>query len=918
MKNLLINTYYILSVALVAILLLPQNVVAALSDSTLVADTIATNIKTDSLENPEKDDEKSVFDAQISYSASDSMVFYGNGVGMLYGNTDVKYKDMSLSKANYVRIKLDSALIYAYPTVDSTGNLVGKPVFKDKESEYISNQIVFNFKTKKGIVKQAVTEQGDGYVISHLTKIVDKTTINMIKGKYTTCELHDNPHFYLSLSKAKVRPGKNIVAGPSHLVLLDVPIPVGLPYGFFPFNETYSSGILMPSFDTDYTRGYGFIGGGYYFALSDYADLTVTGDVYTRGTWGISANSQYIKRYKFSGGFSINYREDITGDKDMPNYQKAKNLSIRWSHTQNPKANPFRSFSASVNFSTSGYNRSNINSYYTPVNAENTKSSSISFSQRFPNNPFSITANFNVNQRTKDSTINLTLPNVSISMNRIYPFKRKKKVGKARWYEKISMSYSGTLSNSITTKENQLFSSSFVDDWRNGMSHSIPISASFNVLNYITITPSLSYKERWYLNSITKKWNDNMQKEVITTERGFKRVYDFSGGVSMNTTVYGMYIPNRKLFGDKVLALRHKADPSLSFSYRPDFGDPFWGYWDTYTRTTPDPKNKNLTISEQIYYSKFENSLYGTPGRGKVANLSFSLGNNLEMKLNNSNDTTENAKKTKIVSLIDNFSVSSGYNFAADSMQWNNFSANLRVRIKGYTLNLSGAFDPYMYALGADGKTPRRVNQLRWNHGQFPRFLGTSFSYGYTFSNDTFKRGTKNEDNQQNNELDNNQSAYEEDPNNPNKNRNLNSRNRNQSKREKKKQKNGYEEFAIPWNLSVNYSVRFGNSSEFDYEKMDYKRKFTHNLGMSGSIKLSPNWNISGTTSYDFSANRFSYTSFNVTRNLHCWTLTGNFVPFGPYKTYNFRIGVNSSMLSDLKYEKQGSRGSYVNNVTWY
>ncbi len=916
MNKLLVNTYYIWIGILVVIFLLPQYTVASLNDSTIVVDNTVKKekIKPDSISNAKTSKEKG-FDAEISYSASDSMVFYGNGAGMLYGDTHVKYKDMSLTNADHVRIKLDSALIYAYPKIDSTGVMVGKPVFKDSGAEYVSNQIVFNFKTKKGVVKQAVTEQGDGYVISKFTKIVDKTTINMTNGKYTTCDLHDNPHFYLSLSKAKVRPGKNIVAGTSHMVLLDVPIPIGLPYGFFPFNKSYSSGIKVPSFDTDYTRGYGLIGGGYYFALSDYADLDITGDVYTRGTWGINASSKYIKRYKYSGGFSINYREDVTGEEDMPDYVKAKNLSIRWSHTQNQKANPFRSFSASVNFSTSGYNRSNINSYYTPVNAENTKSSSISFSQRFPNNPFSITANLNINQRTKDSTINLTLPNISISMNRIYPFKRKNKVGKSRWYEKISMSYSGTFSNSITTKENLLLKSSFADDWRNGMSHNIPISASFNLLNYITITPSFSYKERWYLNSIKKDWDSKTKKEVITKESGFKRVYDFSGGVSANTTLYGMYIPNRKIFGDKILALRHKLDPSLSFSYRPDFGDPFWGYWDSYTRTTPDPQNKNLTISEQIYYSKFENSLYGSPGRGKVANLSFSLGNNLEMKLNNSNDTTENAKKTKIISLIDNFSISSGYNFAADSMKWNNFSANLRIRIKGYTLNLSGAFDPYLYGLESDGKTPKRINQLRWEHGQFPRFLGTSFSYGYTFSNETFSRSKENKKNQTN-DLEKNQSAYEADPNNPNRKSNL--ENQSQSPKRKRKQKNGYEEFSIPWNLSVNYSVRFGNSGKFDYKKMDYKRKFTHNLGMNGSIKLTPNWNISGTTSYDFTAHKFSYTSFNVTRNLHCWTLTGSFVPFGPYKTYNFRIGVNSSMLSDLKYEKQGNRGNYINNVTWY
>ncbi len=913
MKRRLITTYNILLFFLLALFFFFSKNSYALSNSSTF---FLQKVDTSNVEKKDTIHSESGFDAQVSYSATDSIVFYGNGIGILYGNTNVKYKDMDLSKANLVRIKLDSALVYAYPTVDSTGTLVGKPIFKDKDSEYISNQIVFNFKTKKGVVKQAVTEQGDGYVISKLTKIVDNKTINTINGKYTTCDLHNNPHFYLSLSKAKVRPGKNIVAGTSHMVLLDVPIPIGLPYGFFPFNKTYSSGIEMPSFDTDYTRGYGLIGGGYYFALSDYADLSIKGDVYFRGTWGINATSNYVKRYKYSGGFSINYREDVTGDKDMPDYQKMKNLSIRWSHSQNPKANPFRSFSASVNFSTSGYNRSNINSYYSPVNAENTKSSSISFSQRFPNSPFSITANFGVNQRTKDSTINLTLPNISISMSRIYPFKRKKRVGKKRWYEKISMSYSGSLSNSITTKEYKLFSSSLVDDWRNGMSHNIPVSASFNLFDFITLTPSFSYKERWYLNSIVKEWDNQNQKETIVRERGFKRAYDFSTGVSANTTLYGMYIPNKKIFGNKVLAFRHKLDPSLAFSYRPDFGTPFWGFWDSYTRITPDPNNQGMSISEQIYYSKFENSLYGSPGRGEVRNLSFSLGNNLEMKLNNANDTTENAKSTKIISLIDNFTISGGYNFAADSMQWNNFSANLRIRIKGYTLNLAGAFDPYMYGLTTQGR-PKRINELRWNHGQFPRFLGTNFSYGYTFSNETFKwkkRDKKNKNTNKNNN-DNNKSAYESDPNNLN--NNLSSSNTNKPKK-RKKLSNGYEEFSIPWNLSINYSVRYGNSSEFDYQKMDYKREFTHNFNMNGNITLTPGWSIRGTTSYDFTAKQFSYTSFDITRNLHCWTLTGRFVPFGPYKTYSFRIGVNSSMLSDLKYEKQGNRGFSRNNVTWY
>lgn len=860
------------------------------------------------------------FDAEITYTASDSIVFFGDGTGFLYGSTDVKYKEMNLKEANLVRIKMDSAMIYAYATKDSTGALLGKPIFKDGESEYTSNEITYNFRSKRGFVRQAVTQQGEGYIISNRTKIIDNNILNIADGKYTTCDLHDHPHFYLGLSKAKVKPGEYIVTGPAHLVLLDIPVPVALPFGFFPFNTKYSSGLEMPSFDTEFTRGFGLTNGGYYFAINDYVDLSLKGDIYTKGTWGVVATSNYLKRYKFNGGVSITYREDVTGEKDLPDYNKAKNFSIRWSHSQNPKVNPFRTFSASVNFSTSGYNRSNINSYYTPVNAENTKSSSVSFSQRFPNNPFSITANLGIDQRTRDSTLSLTLPNVSISMSRIYPFKRKNRIGKERWFEKISMSYSGTMSNSITAKENMILKSSLADDWRNGMQHSIPISASFNLFNYITISPSFNYRERWYLSSIDRTWDETKQRPVDTKINGFKRAYDFNTSLSANTTLYGIYTPSRKLFGDKVIAIRHKLDPSVGLGYTPDFGDPRWGFWDSYMRTYTDPKDPTRKLAEEVYYSRFETSMYGGPGRGKNGNVFFSLSNNLEMKLRNDKDTT-GTKPTKIVSLIDQFAVSSGYNFAADSMQWSNFSANLRIKFgKAYTLSLSGAFDPYMYGVGPDGKSVRRINQLRWNNGKMPRFMGTSLSYGYTFNNDTFKRKNKKDSNSGNNSDGTAKGAFDEDPNNPNQDHSLDVQNMgtNQNLENADVDADGYEKITIPWSLSVNYSVRFGDGPVFDYKKLEYNRRFTHNLNFSGNLQLTPGWQISGTTSYDFEAKQFTYTSFNVTRNLHCWTLTGNFVPFGIYKTYNFRIGVNSSMLQDLKWEKQGNRGSYQNKTTWY
>ena len=885
---------------------------------------ISVNQPADTLKKPAPNDttkkKAEQFDAEITYSASDSIVFFGNGTGFLYGGTDVKYKEMNLKEANLVRIRMDSSMIYAYSTVDSTGTLSGKPIFKDEDAEYTSNEISYNFKLKRGYVKQAVTQQGDGFIISNKTKIIDNDILNIAQGKYTTCDLHDHPHFYLGLSKAKVKPGEYVVTGPANLVILDIPVPIALPFGFFPFNTNYSSGIEMPSFDTEFSRGFGLTNGGYYFAINDYMDLSIKGDIYLKGTWGVVAQTNYLKRYKYNGGVSITYREDVTGEKDLPDYNKSKNFSIRWSHSQNPKVNPFRTFSASVNFSTSGYNRSNINSYYTPVNAENTKSSSVSFSQRFPNNPFSFTANLGIDQRTRDSTISLTLPNISISMSRIYPLKKKNRIGKERWYEKISMSYSGTISNSITAKENKILQSSLANDWRNGMQHSIPISASFNLLDYITVSPSFSYRERWYMYSIERAWDEAKQRTVDTRVNGFKRAYDFNMNVSANTTLYGIYTPSRKLFGDKVIAIRHKLDPSVGMGYTPDFGDPRWGFWDTYMKTYADPKDPTRKLMEEVHYSRFETSMYGGPGRGKNGNVFFSLSNNLEMKLRNDKDTTD-TKPTKIVSLIDQFAISSGYNLAADSMQWSNFSANLRIKLgKAYTLSLSGAFDPYMYGVGPDGKSVRRINQLRWNNGKFPKFMGTSLSYSYTFSNETFKRKEKKGGKTDGTQSESDKGAYDEDPNNPNQDHTLNVQNKgtNQNLENSEADADGYEKLTIPWSLSVNYSVRLGDGDKFDYEKLEYNLRLTHNLNFSGNIQLTPGWQISGTTSYDFEAKQFTYTSFNVTRNLHCWTLTGNFVPFGPYKTYNFRIGVNSSMLQDLKWEKQGNRESIQNKTVWY
>ena len=876
-------------------------------------DVITDSVKKDSLVTAKKPlpikQKSNQIDAQITYSAKDSIVFLGNGTGFLHGESDITYKKINL-KADFVRIKMDSSIVYAHGTIDSLGARKGSPVFKEGETEYTSKELNYNLKTKKGFIRQAVTKQGEGYIISDKTKKTDDDVLCIANAKYTTCDNHDHPDFYLSLSRGKVKTGKYIVAGPSHLVVCDVPLPIALPFGFFPFTDKYSSGILMPSYVDELTRGFGLTNGGYYFAINDYMDMEIRGDVYTKGTWALSASSRYRKNYKYSGSLSINYREDVTGEKDLADYTKNKNLSIRLSHMQDAKANPYRTLSSSVDFSTSGYNKSNINNYSRPeLVSKNVTSSSVSFSQRFPESPFNVSGSMNISQRSSDSTISLTLPNISISMSRIYPLKRKNAIGKERWYEKISMSYSGTLDNRIDTKEKLLLTSSLSKDWKNGMMHSIPVSATFNALKYINISPSANYTERWYLQSYDKSWDKASQQEVTTMKEGFHRVYDYNFGVSASTKLYGFYIPIRSIFGDKIDRIRHVVTPSVGFSYRPDFGESKYGYYSNYTRSVLD-KTDLITgyRQEDVQYSHYDGSLYGTPGRGKSGSVNMSLGNSVEMKVRNDKDTTGN-EPFKIISLIDNFTINTGYNLAADSLKWSNFSTNLRIKFgKSYSLSLSGDFDPYMYGLSKSGY-PVRINKLRWNNGQFPRFLGTSTSYSYTLSNETFKKKgkTKNtadlsKDNQMNDsQLNNNDES-----------------NSNKEVPQKKVEKtdDGYAKVTVPWSISASYSVRYGNSSVFNKDKMEFEMDFTHNLSLSGKLDLTANWSFDTSTSYDFKYKQFTYTSLNIRRNLHCWTATASVVPFGPYKTYNIHIGVNASMLSDLKYEKRSGREA--NNITWY
>ena len=870
-------------------------------------------------------------DAPIEYKANDSIVLWGNGTAYLHGSGNIKYRTMDLT-ADYIRTKMDSSTIYAAGVYDSIEDeMKGLPVFKDGEQSYESRAMSYNLKSKKAYIRHVVTEQGEGYIIADRTKKMENDELMLGGGKYTTCDDHDHPHFYLQLTKAKVKPGDYIAAGPAYLVVGDVPLPLAVPFGFFPFTNKYSSGLIMPQFGDNSQRGLYLQGLGYYFALSDYADLEVTGDIYTRGTWAISGKSKYKWRYHFSGNVAINYRVDVTGEKDMPDYQRRTNFSVRWQHNQDTKANPYSTFSASVNFSTSGYNKSNVDTYFNPqVNSENTKASNISYTQRFPDSPWSLTMSANITQRTKDSTIALTLPDLSVSMSSVYPFKRKKALGKEKWYEKIKVSYSMNSRISTEMKEYQFQTTKFLRDWKTGMQHSVPLSASFTLFKYLTVTPSVNYKERWYFQRVDQSWDTTSNVLQMDTTYGFYRVWDVSTSISMQTKLYGFFIPSRKLFPNgKVDRFRHVFTPSISLNYTPDceairakIDHNYWGYYDK-------PVTKDgVTVYQQVKYNRFQGQMYGTPNTGNVGSLSFSLGNNLEMKVRNDKDTTGKSPY-KVISLIDNLSITGGYNFMADSMNWSNFNVNLRIKLPqplNYTINLSGQFDPYLYGLSETG-TPVRTNRRCWQVGKFPHFKGTNWSFSYTFNNELFRKWINGDGKEKKQEKGKLPDFDPDDPyaTNPETGEFWTEEDKAAKRKEYQDRQHakvdtddeGYIFTEIPWSLTINYSVRYGESNIFDYEKMNYKMKFTHNLSFSASLGLGKGWRASTSTSFDFTAKRFSSAAINITRDLHCWTMTASIVPFGLNKSYTFHIGVNASMLSDLKYDKTSAESTNP-TVNWW
>lgn len=851
-------------------------------------------------------------DAPVKYSAEDSLVYDAeSGTAYLYGNSKVDYENMKLT-SDKVHMNLDKSTVRATGTIDSTaeGGIKGKPVFTMGKDEYKSDTMAFNFKSKKGLIKGVYTEQQDGFLSGEVGKRDSTGSIYLQHGRYTTCD-KPHPDFYIALSRAKVRPGKDVVFGPAYLVVADVPLPLAIPYGFFPFSKKYSSGFIMPSYGDESDRGFYLRDGGYYFAISDKWDLKLLGEIYTKGSWGVSAASNYRKRYRYSGSFLFSYQDSKTGDKGLPDFAEQESFKIQWNHRQDPKANPYSSLAASVNFATSSYERNNLNSMYNPQTlTQTTRTSSVSWSTGFSSIGLSLSATTNLAQDMRTSSIQITLPDLNISLSRFYPFKRKHLVGKERWYEKISMSYTGQLANSISTTEDKILHSNLIKDWKNAFQHTIPVQANFTLFNYINVTPSFNFTDRMYSKKVTRGWDNTLQKEVVRdTTYGFHNVYNWSMSVGASTKLYGFWVPNRKLFGDKIQAIRHVITPQVTFSYSPNFGARRYGYYDSYQYTDA---SGNVKLVE---YSPYQDELYSVPGKYKTEMISWDVSNNIEMKIKSDKDTTGYKK----ISIIDELGASMSYNAAADYHRWSDLSMRLRLKWwKNYTFSLNAQFATYAYELDANGK-PYVGNHTEWGYGRLPRFQGMSQNFSFTLNPEKLKKWFGRKD-----DKDDDKVSVDSDGPDTNIESNMDDDLEKGKYAAKKKRGNiaetdddGYMNFNMPWSLTIGYGItmRENTAGRFNTKTMRYPYKFTQTLNFSGNIRISDGWNINFSSGYDFENHAMSMTTASLSRDLHCFNMSASVV-LAPYTSYNFTFRCNAATLTDaLKYDK---RSGITNAVQWY
>jgi lipopolysaccharide assembly outer membrane protein LptD (OstA) len=828
---------------------------------TMVNDSVNTKKKNNSI------------DLEVSYNAKDSIIFgMDNREVYLYKEAVVSYGTMNL-KADYIIFDMTTNEVFATGLPDSTGKMVGKPVFTDNDQVIEADSLHYNFKTSKGYILAVRTEQEGGYLLAEKTKKDELGHIHLKNGIYTTCDA-PHPHFGLALTKAISIPGDKIVSGPAYLIIEDVALPIGVPFGFFPNTKTNTSGLLIPSYGEENGRGFYLRNGGYYFAINDYLDLRLTGDIYTNGTWGMRVGSMYKKIYKYNGNINARIYQNINGEKGLPNFSKSSDYSVMWSHSQDSKANPNQTFRASVNLSTRRFDQNH--SAILENALTNTKQSSISFQKSWPNSPFNLTASANHSQNSNTGSVDLNLPKVSFNMSRLYPFERKNRTGPKKWYEEIQLSYSSSLDNRIRTVDTLLFTSQVWDNMVYGFKHDIPISWNYKPkkLKSFTFSPNLRYSGVAYGNYIEKRREQYSDADtsfyytVTDTINKFRYAHSYYPSVSFGLApkIYGSF--QFKKPDSKIVAIRHVMSPSASFTYIPDVSAAVPDYY----RELYD-EDGNLLEK----YSIFRNGIYGTPALGRrVRTMSLSLRNNIEAKVRQENDTTTEYKKIKI---LDNFNFSSNVNFD-DSIKFSPVSINGNTRFFNGKANVSfrGSFDPY-----AQDSLFRRINYLEYKkNGNIGRLTSAGMSVGMSFEGGS-KKGkpdeTNNSDNNQDfpagtaDQISNEYDTFDED------------------------YYGGATDFDIPWTLRVDYSL--------NYSKPRDEATVIQTIRASGSFSLTPKWQFTYQTGYDFKNSKITTSNIGISRDLHCWEMRLTAVPFGIYKSFNFMINVKSAILQDLKYNKR-------------
>ena len=827
---------------------------------------------------------ESAIEVQVICSASDSSfrdmsqkkIFY-------FGNAEAKYDDIEITAA-CLEFDLENSTCRAYGVVDSLGKLQGRPVFKQGETTFEAREMLYNFKTKKGIITKVWTEEQGGYLHGERVKRMDDNTINIRSGGYTTCDLKDHPHYQFKFTKAKVIPDDKIVTGPIYMTIADVPLPLALPFALIPNTKGKKSGLILPTYGESANRGFYLENGGYYWAINDNYDLQILGDIYTRGSWGLKPTFRYNKRYKFNGNLALGFAVNKIGTKGAADYQESTDFKIHWTHKQDPKAHPRNNFSADVNIVSSNFNKYNAQTVTDQLS--NTFKSSIAYQTNFAGKVY-LTVNAGHSQNTLTRQVTASLPELTLTVNTFYPLKNVGKGAKKRWYQNISMGYTMNGKAYINDVDTVLFRGIkddfggwarmfFRDYVQMGVSHRVPINATIKLFKHFSWTNSFTLNDYMYFKHIEQQWIDDEEAGHLQTDtiHTFSNLVDFSVSSNLTTKIYGMV----NFAHGPIRAIRHVFTPTIGFTYRPNFGDPKWGVYGSYTDGNGNEK----------VYNKFPSALYGTPSQAQQGLLTYNFSNNLEIKVPSKSDTITGMKK---IPILESFSISGNYDVTKDSVNLSPVSVSGRTTLfKKLGINFNSTWDPY-----AADSLGRRINRLEiLDNNRLFRKTGSSwrFSLSYSISQNDIKklRGEKGSHDIRNEINENARKSGMFDPDELN---------------EILGNPNAYIDWTTPWSLTFSYNLTYTTSLAYAAFMGISTNTYVHTLGLNGNINITPKWKVTFSTGWDFVNNKLTYTNISVYRDLHCWEMRFNWIPIGSYKSWNFTINVKAQALKDLKYEKK-------------